>query len=494
MSLIPADLADLIRDNHQMAYDYALVKDFRERINGGDPWPLIEEAKGINQEISKVRLFDLIGVKPKAQAVGLGLTATCAAHITPEDISWLWPDRIALGKLTLIAGDPGLGKSMLTCALAAHVTMAESWPVDRSPCPLGAVIMASAEDDMSDTIRPRLDAAGADPNKVFILNIINELDVDTGETFKRAFSIERDIHLPEQLVEKHPDCKLITIDPISAYLGKVDSHNNAEIRAVLAPLADLAQKYRVAVLGITHFNKSGSSAMYRAMGSLAFVAAARAAYAVTKDQDNPERRLFLPLKNNLGDDTTGFSYTILTTGNGTPYVAWDTEQITVSADEALAPGNDEDAPALRDAEEWLLEELSHGPVKTKDLQKLARDSGISWRTIRRAKDEIGAEVKKRRFDGFWEWSLPFNPEILSAKVAIHPSLDKMDTFVDNMEGDHEGGHVGQGSVYGHLRGVDLHGFTLEQLQTEANPDEWNEIQGNPEAVECFARSLREDRQ
>ncbi|MCP4233747.1 MAG: AAA family ATPase, partial [Aestuariibacter sp.] len=396
---IPSDIAELIKADHRQAYDPAIVDQLR-RIDG-DPWDVPVQACHLNNQVNQTRLFELLHPQYDYKADSFGLTVTCAADVTPEDISWLWPDRIALGKLTLIAGDPGLGKSLLTAAFAAHVTNAAPWPVDRSPCPEGSVIMASAEDDVADTIRPRLDAAGADPSKVFILNMISGTDVDTGEQYKRTFNIEKDILLLEQLVIQHTGCKLITIDPISAYLGKVDSHNNAEIRAVLAPLSDLAAKYHVAVIGITHFNKSGSSAMYRAMGSLAFVAAARAAYAVTKDQEDPDRRLFLPLKNNLGDDQSGFAYTIQTAENNAPYVAWERNQVTVSADEALSPVNDSEAPALRDAEDWLLHELRLGSVKTKELQKSARDAGLSWRTVERAKNGLGVKARSPQFSKGW---------------------------------------------------------------------------------------------
>ena len=364
------------------------------------------------------------------------LTATCAAHVQPEDISWLFPDRIALGKITLIAGDPGLGKSMLTAAFAAHVTTGSPSPVDLSPCPQGSVIMASAEDDIADTIRPRLDAAGADPHQVHILNMVEETDPDTGEPLRRAFSITRDIHLLRQLLVQHPDCKLLTIDPISAYLGKADSHNNAEIRAALAPLADLAQSFNVAVIGITHFNKSGASAMYRAMGSLAFVAAARAAYAVTKDQEDPDRRLFLPLKNNLGNDQTGFAYSILTADNGAPYVNWEPGQITISADEALSPSNDDGSPALQDAEDWLLHELRFGSAKTKDLQKSAKEAGISWRTVERAKAKLGVKARSPQFSKGWEWYLPYNPEAIEHEFRQNSSQVR---HTQNL-GGHDGGH------------------------------------------------------
>ena len=115
-----------------------------------------------------------------------------ASTVSPRPIDWLWPGYIALGKLTLIAGDPGLGKSILTCALASHVSNGSPWPVSGAECPKGSVVMASAEDDLADTIRPRLDAAGADAEKIEIVDLITEEDYD-GKIIRRAFSLKKDI-------------------------------------------------------------------------------------------------------------------------------------------------------------------------------------------------------------------------------------------------------------------------------------------------------------
>ena len=282
------------------------------------------------------------------------------SDVQPEPITWLWPSRIAQGKVTLIAGDPGLGKSMITVAMASHVSRGTPWPVDRSCCPQGDTIMVSAEDDPGDTIRPRLDAAGADVSRVHVLTMVSELDRD-GNPRERSFNLAKDIPGLDDLLRQTPECRLVTIDPVSAYLGGTDSHNNADIRALLTPLAAMASRHKVAVVAVTHLNKAQqANALYRASGSLAFVAAARAAYSVTKDPDDPDRRLILPLKNNLGDDRTGFAYTIIEADNGAPVLLWEDEPVEMTLED-LANAVTERKPRPRDeAKSWLRNVLAAG--------------------------------------------------------------------------------------------------------------------------------------
>jgi len=331
----------------------------------------------------------------------------CVGDVQPQPINWLWPNRIALGKLTMIAGDPGLGKSLLSIELAKHVTKGIRWPVDNTPCPTGDVILLSAEDDLADTIRPRLDAAGANPDKVYFLESIQEIDKE-GELIKRGFSLKRDVAAIEQTLEQNPQVRLIIVDPISAYLGGTDSHNNSDIRSVLSPLSELANKKKVAIVVITHLNKGGGqgSAMYRATGSLAFVAAARAVFIVTRDQDDPERRLFLPIKNNLGTDREGFAYRVIQADNGAPIIDWENEYITINADDALAFLSNEDKSERQEAVAFLEDELQKGAVEAKELFKNAEACGISKRTLCRAKSELGVESYKKDFAGKWAWRLP----------------------------------------------------------------------------------------
>lgn len=338
---------------------------------------------------------------------------TRLSAVQPEPVRWLWPGRIALGKLTLLVGDPGLGKSFLSIDIAARVSTGRPWP--DSPGAFnepGGVVMLSAEDDIADTIRPRLDAAGADVERVVALRAVRRRDVG-GAIREAHFDLTTDLNSLAAAAEAVDDCKLVVIDPISAYLGATDSHVNSDVRAALSPLADLAARLNVAVLGVTHLRKGEGPAVYRAIGSVAFIAAARAAWSVSKDSDDPtgRRRLFLPIKNNLGNDQSGLAFWFSgTPGAPAPVLAWEPEPVEVSADDALAPpARRKPGPAADtrdDAVEWLAGALADGPrPATEVVDEALHAEGISQATLRRARDAAGVEAYRPQVPGPWWWRL-----------------------------------------------------------------------------------------
>ena len=343
----------------------------------------------------------------------LGLITQPASEIEPIEIAWLWFLRIALGKLLLIAGDPGLGKSLLTLFIAAIVSRGGKWPVDGTVSPLGSVLIVSAEDDAADTIVPRLIAAGADLAKVHILDHVAEVSKE-GDALERELSLERDVDMIEQRVAELGDCKLVIIDPISAYLGRIDTHRNSEVRSVLAPLSKLAQRLGVAIAAVTHLNKgAGTSADYRISGSIAFTAAVRASLLVTKDKDDPSRRLVLPGKTNTGPDSLGgLAYRVAQNAAGKPYLEFETEAVMISADDALDLDNDDEKKYARtEAADFLRDLLRLGPVASPEVIKAANAAGVSKRTLDRAKAEIGVTSGRNEFTGGWYWSLPNNANL-----------------------------------------------------------------------------------
>ena len=176
----------------------------------------------------------------------------CASEIEMEPVKWLWSGRVALGKHTCFAGEPGAGKSQLTIDLAARVSMGAALPCGEGVAPQGSVIILSAEDSDSDTIVPRLHAARADLGSVHIVKIVATDDEDG----RRGFSLQADLGALERMIEKLGDVRLVIIDPISSYLGRgLDSHRNSDVRGVLEPLSEMAERLGVAVVSVTHFTK-----------------------------------------------------------------------------------------------------------------------------------------------------------------------------------------------------------------------------------------------
>ena len=353
------------------------------------------------------------------------------SEIEAQKLAWLWPGRIPLGKMTLFAGDPGLGKSFVTLDIVARVTQGAKWPDGARNDLAGNVILLSAEDDPSDTIRPRLEAAGADLDKVHILEAVRHIKPN-GESSLDHFSLQTDITaLQDAAVSR--DVRLIVIDPISAYLGSTDSHVNAKVRGLLAPLTALAQTLRFSLVIVDHLSKSNRPALYRPNGSIGFTAAARAVWFFAKDPDAAEQRLMLPGKLNLAPEQTGLGYALKQSEPGIVAVAWG-EAVTMTADSVLQPEAAEERSERLEAADWLREHLAAGPVSAKQLKKDANSAGLSWITVRRAQELLGIKPGKNGFDGGWSWQLPTSedahqpPKMLTEKQGA-PS-QQVSTFAE----------------------------------------------------------------
>ena len=365
---------------------------------------------------------------------------TCMADVEPESISWLWPGRIPRGKLTLYAGDPGLGKSFTTLDMAARVSTGAPWPDSPSELnPAGGVVLLNAEDDKADTIRPRLDAAKADVSRIFIIESVKRFGIGAYPDTESPFCLTTDLYNLEQAITTTDDCKLVVIDPITAYLGGTDSHKNAELRGVLAPLSALAAQHGVAVVAVSHLNKNaGGLAIYRTMGSLAFVAAARAVWVVTKDKDDASRRLVLPVKCNLAPDVMGMAYRIESSEDtGAPIVLWDSEPVSVSVDDAMAGeySGSGDRTDREQATDWLRTALADGRMYSTQVFEQAAENGLAAKTVRRAFKDMGGKPSKSGFEGRWFWELPRE----GGQVTEDAQPQDMGTLGD---GGHLGGNDG----------------------------------------------------
>ena len=327
------------------------------------------------------------------------LTVRCLADVTPRKLEWLWPGLLPLGKLSLFCGDPGLGKSFVTCDLAARVSCGAAWPNSDEPQQAGSVLILACEDDAEDTIRPRLDDAGADVTRI---HIIDSVGVRNKE---RGFALDADIPLLKREIAKHADIRLLIIDPISAYCGKVDTYRDTEVRPMLKPLIDLASESRFAVLGINHMSKGSGKAVYRGMGSIAFNAAARAVLNFYKDPEDEDCRLIVPTKMNLIAESFGLAYRI---EDGV--VAWDDDPVNLTADEleslGISGGGNNKGTARERAKEFVAATLSSGRMASTDLFESAKRIGIKEKTLRRAMRDMGCVKSKDGMDGGFSWALP----------------------------------------------------------------------------------------
>ncbi|MEO3712194.1 AAA family ATPase [Roseateles flavus] len=337
-----------------------------------------------------------------------GVVLTCGADLRPEPIAWLWKDWLALGKLHILAGAPGQGKTTLALAMAATVTCGGRWP-DGSRCSAGKVLVWSGEDDPADTLLPRLLAMGADASRVYFITATR---VD-GEA--HPFDPARDMQQLIAEAERIGDVRLLVVDPVvSAVAG--DSHKATEVRRALQPIVDLGAAIRAAVLGISHFSKgsAGRDPTERVVGSMAFGAVARVVLCAAKvqgDSDDKDRRILVRSKSNIGPDEGGFEYSIehqqldALPGIQASIISWGAA-IAGTARELLAEveadNNDGEA---QDVESFLRALLADGPLPVQAIRADADGAGYSWDQTKRASNRIGVEKRKDGLRGGWIWAL-----------------------------------------------------------------------------------------
>ena len=356
----------------------------------------------------------------------------CLKDVEIRPINWLWHGRIALGKVSLIAGEPGLGKSLITLDFAARVTTGTNWPVDNAPCEKGSIIILSAEDEIEDTIKPRLEACGGDPSKVYAIKQAR-IEKD-GEETERTISLKSDLIQIEEIINKFSDCRLVIIDPITAYMEQTDSYKNTEVRSFLKPIQEMAEKTGTAILLVSHLNKStGQNAINRISGSIGLPAACRAAYSVSRDQDDESVRYFSPIKNNLGADRGTFTYT-LEIENEIPFIEWGDSVIDLTADEAMGSTHGETKSAIDEAKEFLSQELSQGSISVNDLRRSADENGISWASMKRAKTKLGIKsTREGGKEGYWIWHFP-DGYFKDDQHALNNNMSTLNTFNENQVG------------------------------------------------------------
>lgn len=341
---------------------------------------------------------------PTNQLTTMSVSQLSTLHV--KESRWLWPGYIPHGAITLVIGDPGLGKSQLTLDVAARVTNGTEWPDGSgTEADVSNVLLLASEDSVERTVMPRLQASGAVLDRVVALN---EVTAGAGGK-RRMFDLKTDAGLLEEfIVANH--IELVILDPLNGYIGNTNSWKEAEVRSVLMPVRAIADKHDVAIIGVIHLNKDNTrAAIHRAQGSVAFTAVARAVFAVAPHQKYQGLRYFVSVKQNYAQhpETLGFT---LAPGGG---VVWDGRVYPeVTADSLLAiVGAPEEKEERRTARQWLGATLENGPVKTADVVKLAHESAISERMLQRAKYDLKV-ISQRRAQpgklggGYWEWRLP----------------------------------------------------------------------------------------
>ena len=307
------------------------------------------------------------------------------SDIQPEEVQWLWYPYIPLGKLTVIQGDPGEGKTTFVLAVIAALTKGEALP-EREPLDPVNILYQTAEDGLADTIRPRLDALGADCSRVLVI-----------DESKRELSLSDE--RIRQAMEK-TRAKLLVLDPLQAYLGaEVDMHRANEVRPILKRLGSVAEQMGCAVVLIRHLNKmQGQKTGHRGMGSVDFQAAARSVLLVGRTKEDPQLRIVVPDKSSLAPEGESIAFT-LDPEQGFQWKGY----CAYNAEELLGGSTKQVQTKTMQAEETL-RNLLDKPAPAEEILRRITAAGISERTLMTAKKNLGVLSEKR--GGQWFWRLP----------------------------------------------------------------------------------------
>lgn len=333
-----------------------------------------------------------------------------ADRIRTRSVNWGWAGYVPLGKLSMVEGDPGDGKSLLTIDLASRWSTGTTMPDGSNGAGPWPVILVSAEDDMDDTIVPRLIASGARLDHVHLIT--------HGLTPDEPFDLINGVASLRALVMA-TGAKVIMLDPLAAFLGDgTDSHNDHSVRRALQPLKTLAEQTGAAVLVVRHLNKgaAGTKAIYRSSGSIGFVGAARAAFIVAQDPNDPAMRIMACTKTNLARKPPSLRYEITSTDEGVPFVRWK-GPAELSAQMILdGPGRPESEAAEEArskskereyAGRFLLDTLANGPLAWKEILEIGKEDGQRARTLERARADVGlVKIIGPEGPASTKWTLP----------------------------------------------------------------------------------------
>ena len=364
------------------------------------------------------------------------------SDVEPERVTWLWDGYLPLGKQVTLDGDPGVGKSTVTLDIAARVSTGSPMPDGTAPVK-GAVLVLSAEDGLADTIRPRLDAAGADPAQVITITSIASHGPD-GERYSRPVSIPGDLPAIEDVIAAN-GVVLVIVDVLMAYLsGDVNSHRDQDVRRALHVLSGVAERCGCCVIVLRHLNKaSGGSAMYRGGGSIGIIGAARAGFMCGTDPDESgHTRVLACVKSNLAAEPPALAYRLVPDElRGCARIQWegisDHRAATLLSEPA---GEDErdDRTERGEAADWLTGYLidNGGEATPADAKKAAREAGIAIRTLERARTKARVRLKRSGFPARTVWVLD---------LTVSPQTRQDRQAQDDGEPGETGGETGASS-------------------------------------------------
>lgn len=363
------------------------------------------------------------------------LNVVALSDVISQQVSWLWAGRIPFGKITLIDGDPGQGKTTMITDLAARLSRGACMPGESDPIEPGSALLISVEDGAGDTLRPRAEAAEASLDRVFILLGVPERR-DDGTSTERPFSLPQDIYFLQQLVQEKA-IRLVVIDPLMAVLtAEINSYRDQDVRRALTPLAHMAETTGAAVVVLRHLSKArGLSAMHRGGGSVGIIGAARSALLVARDPDDPERRVVASIKSNLGPEPDALTFKLCSVPGSAPWVEWggrSTHTADALVSQTLPEGG---VSALDEAVEFLRELLADGPIAATAVKNEAKEAGISEITLNRAKSRLGIKPEKvgnLRGPSHWQWALPVLEQTKMITQAEDAHLPESDHLRDGM--------------------------------------------------------------
>jgi hypothetical protein len=394
------------------------------RTGPGTPWVAAgdEGLPAGGEAPKKVRIATGPGREPLGHTVRL-------SDVAPEALRWLWPGRIPAGKIPVLDGDPGLGKSTLLCELAARISRGEPLPgagADAAPAAPRGVLLFSAEDDLFDTIRPRIDAAGGDPGRIAAFVAIPN-GTDTG----RPFALPHDLPILEAIVGSL-DAALVVIDSLGDFLRPGTSGQH--VRHALGALKASAERSGAAIVVVRHLNKSaGANPLYRGTGSIGIIAAARSGLLLAADPDDPQRRILALTKGNLVRPAPALAFRLEDVPGATvARVVWDGESPWTATQLLHAQREATDDGAARRsvidaARAWLREALAAGPRPASELLEEAAARGIGRSSLYAARNAEDITIaKERTAQGRWIWTLnSHNGEIEDGAHSISSDVQHL---------------------------------------------------------------------